>query len=64
MNEEKKKASIPASATYQVENRQFIVNRCFAPDKTVSEILTTEITSGLLRPVTLSNTNYCGIIQS
>ena len=63
MNEKKEKASIPASATYQLENRHFVVNRCFAQDKTVAEILITEITNGILQPISLSSTSHYGIIQ-
>ena len=39
----------PARTTYRVENRQFNVSRSFGSQKTVSQLLTEELSSGLLR---------------
>ena len=58
-----KQKQLPAEAAYQLENRQFIVKRNFAPEKTVAQILTEEITSGILQPVSLYSTEHYGIVK-
>ena len=37
------------NATYQIENRQFVVKRIFSDEKTIPEILTAELTNGFLQ---------------
>ena len=61
MNEEQKQ--LPAETAYQLENRQFIVRRSFASEKTVAQILTEEITNGILQPASLYSTGHYGTIK-
>ena len=49
MKEDKSNLPLENSTTYLVENRQFIVRRKFGTQRTLSEILVTEISNGLLK---------------
>lgn len=55
MEEYKCAPSRESAATYQVENRQFIVRRKFAAQGTLSDILAAEISSGLLKNSVLNS---------
>ena len=59
MKEDKSNLPLENSTTYLVENRQFIIRRKFGTQRTLSEILVTEISNGLLKNGVLnSSPNY------
>lgn len=56
--------SIKSTATYKIDSRQFVVNRLFAGEKTVPQLIEEEITSGVLSASTLNARPDCDIIAS
>lgn len=63
MKEDKSNQSLENSTTYHVENRQFIVRRKFGTQRTLSEILVTEISNGLLKNGVLNSSPDYRIIK-
>ena len=54
--------SIKSTATYTIGSRQFAVNRLFAGEKTVTQLIEEEITSGVISASTLNTRPECDII--
>lgn len=61
---DKHHTQLETTSSYQVENRRFIVHRSFSTQHTVSQLLATELTVGLLKNGALNNTPDDRIIES
>ncbi len=51
------------NVTYQVENRQFLVSRRFGASKTISQLLTEEISNGALQNMKLNSQTVHDIME-
>ena len=64
MPDSEKKLSAQKEVSYQLENRQFVVHRQFGAEKTLAEIVASEISQGVLQNKSLNDTSSYGIMEA
>ncbi len=63
MDEIGKEVNRVKEAVYQVENRQFIVRRKFGTEKTIADLIFSEVSHSILQNKALNNPADYGIIN-
>lgn len=64
MTDSKKSLKRQKDVSYQLENRQFVVHRQFGTEKTLTDLMVSEISHGILQNKPLNDSTGYGIMDS